>query len=276
MLLGHDKLIKSFKRLADDNSLFHAYLFVGEKGIGKFSFARSLGNYLENGEFDLPPEDRVLSETLVIKKTGKENIGIDQVREIRHFLSEKPLKSRRRLVIIDEAETFSDRAGDAVLKITEEPPENGLIILVAGSPESVLRTIKSRTQSVYFKKVPRKETAEWLEKEKGIKKSRAEELAEKSFGKPGLALKMEKEKELYSFAESFIKNPAKRQAMIRGMLKEENADVPEFLEALLAVLRSAESAESFRALGAITETMTKIMDYTLNKRLQLEAMANNF
>lgn len=259
--------------MTDENSLFHAYLFVGEKGVGKFSFAKSLGNYLENGEFDLPPEEKVLSETLIVKRAGKESIGIDQIREIRHFLSEKPVRGKRRLVIIDEAETFSDRAGDALLKILEEPPESGLIILIAGSQESVLRTIKSRTQPVYLGKVPQEEIVIWLEKEKGFKKSRALELANGCFGKPGLAIKMEEKKELYSLAESFFKNPAKRQAMIRSMVKEEDADIPEFLEALLTILRGRKNVESFRALKAVTETMTRIMDYNLNKRLQLETMS---
>ncbi|MCL5016060.1 MAG: hypothetical protein M1312_00375 [Patescibacteria group bacterium] len=273
MFLGNNKLISSFKRLSDENSLFHAYLFTGEKNIGKFSFAKSLGNYLENGVFDLPAENRILSETLIIGKEEKEVISIDQVREIRRFLSEKPLRSRKRLVIIDDTETLSDQAGNALLKILEEPPETSLLILLSRSPEAVIRTVRSRTQTVYFSKVPKKDIAAWLEKEKGIDKDTAKKLAEMSYGKPGLAIKMHgEEKEIYSLAESFLKNPAKRSGIIRGIL-DDGVGVPEFLEALILLLRSKKDAESFHALRAVTETMTRTMDYNLNKRLQLETMS---
>ena len=272
MRIGHDKLVSDFKRLADEGGLFHAYLFVGEKGVGKFSFALSLANYLEKGSFDLPGENKVLGELLIVRPEEKETIGIDQIRRIRHFLSEKPVLGSRRLVVIDQAEALTDQAGNALLKVLEEPPESGLLVLVAESAESVFRTIRSRSQVVYFGKAEEKDVASWLIEEKGLKKAEAEKIAALSFGKPGIAARLSGEKAAaLAAAEEFLASPARRSAIIRQLLDEE-ASVPEFLEDLILLLRRSPQPR-FKALRAVTETMTRVMDYNVNKRLQLEAMA---
>lgn len=272
MLIGHDKLVTDFKRLADEGGLFHAYLFVGEKGVGKFSFAMALGNYLEKGRFDLLGENEVLGELLIVRPEERETIGIDQIRRIRYFLSEKPVRGTKRLVIIDQAETLTDQAANALLKVLEEPPESGLLVLIAESAESVFRTIRSRTQVVYFGKAGEKEVAAWLTEEKGLKKAEAEKIAALSFGKPGAASRLSGEKGVtLALAEEFLASPSKRSAIIRQLLDEE-ASVPEFLEDLLLLLRRSPQPE-FKAMRAVTETMTRVMDYNVNKRLQLEAMA---
>lgn len=265
-----------FQRLAAEESLAHAYVFSGEKNIGKFSFAKALGNYLENGSFELPKENMILTECLIIERKTKESLGIDQIREIKRFLSEKPVKGKKRLVIINDAEYLSGQAANALLKVLEEPPESGVIILVTRNPEALIPTIRSRAQVVHFNRVGEKTIADWLAKEKGMSKAEAEKLAAISFGQPGLAVEIsETEKENYALAEKFLGNPSTRSDIIRQLLDSE-ANISDFLEALLTLLRRGGISNSHPALKSVLQTLTGIMDYNLNKRLQLEAMASNF
>jgi DNA polymerase-3 subunit delta' len=81
-----------------------------------------------------------------------ESIGIDQVRQIQHFLSLKPAlagkASINRVIIIENAQAMSGEAQNALLKTIEEPPAGTVLLLSAVSIQSLLPTIRSRVQSV--------------------------------------------------------------------------------------------------------------------------------
>src|SRR3989344_1060913 len=120
MLIGHEKLTETFKRLIREDKLSHGYIFFGESGVGKFSFALGFATYLETGEFQ--KQSRLLEETLIIRPSEEGTISINNIRESRYFLLQKPAYSPRRTVIIDEAECLTGEAQHAILKIAEEPP----------------------------------------------------------------------------------------------------------------------------------------------------------
>jgi DNA polymerase III gamma/tau subunit len=125
MPYGYDEIVESFKKLADSRLLFNAYLFFGEPQVGKFLFAKSLANYVENKKFEEPSNP--LLETLIIdfrdlkygKEESKESIGIDEIRELERFLYQTPINSYYRIAIIRDAEWLTDIAQNALLKILE-------------------------------------------------------------------------------------------------------------------------------------------------------------
>jgi len=78
---------------------------------------------------------------IVDKKTGW---GIEQIRTIKKFLQEKPIKHANKLVIIKKAEKLKKEAQNALLKTLEEPPKNTYIILSTNNSSSLLPTIHSR------------------------------------------------------------------------------------------------------------------------------------
>ena len=121
MLIGHDNLIKLFKKLANDEKLSHAYLFFGEPQVGKFLFALSLANFLERKKFLV--EKNILEETLIIAPDEKTTIGIDAAKSAINFLAKKPVFSKKRIVIIRDAENMTLHAQNAILKLIEEPPQ---------------------------------------------------------------------------------------------------------------------------------------------------------
>ena len=103
MLIGHQELIRDFKKLADRGELAHGYIFFGSPRVGKATFALSLAHYLETGDFSWPKDSAPpLGDLLHMKpRAGERTMGIDQVREIRSFLVQAPNRSPVRTVVLD-------------------------------------------------------------------------------------------------------------------------------------------------------------------------------
>lgn len=70
--------------------------------------------------------------------------GIDQVRKLKHFLSQKPLIHQNKLVIIYQSEKLLPEAQNALLKNLEEPGTNNYLILLSSNYHTLLPTIISR------------------------------------------------------------------------------------------------------------------------------------
>lgn len=272
-MIGHQNLKKQFIKIADTGHLSHGYMFFGDEAIGKFGFAVSLAGYLEFGEFTTPK--RALSECLVIKpiiEETKESIGIDQIREIRNFLYQVPINSKYRVVIIDDAHYLTDHAQSAILKIAEEPPAHGVIIMVLPNPESIIKTLQSRLQKIYFTRVDVMEIAEWLAGENALNKSEAQEIAKASFGRPGFA------KELASGTDRMREEARRLVSGVsnwRGVSKdladvENRRNIYPFLKFVIAEL-SKDPVKNVQALRALSARLSAMSETSANKRLQLES-----
>lgn len=75
----------------------------------------------------------------------KTHILIDQIRDLKRHVFQKPLSLKFKLVIIEEAQRMTIEAQNALLKILEEPPASTLIILEATNKQGLLPTVLSRT-----------------------------------------------------------------------------------------------------------------------------------
>lgn len=69
------------------------------------------------------------------------------------WLRQRP-RDRLRVGVIDGAHTLNAQAGNAFLKILEEPPSWAVVILIAPGPETVLPTLASRCVIVRFGAAP--------------------------------------------------------------------------------------------------------------------------
>jgi len=65
-------------------------------------------------------------------------------------ISLRPYGGRKKVAIIDDADTINEEGANALLKTLEEPPPDCLIILIGTSLQRQLPTIRSRCQSVLF------------------------------------------------------------------------------------------------------------------------------
>ena len=278
-ILGHEKILKDFARLAKEGSLAQSFLFYGPEMVGKKTSALALAKFFEKGEFTPPHDGEILQDAMVVDinfmrqldPNVSDSVGIDAAREIKNFLVQKPNVSSRRTLIIDDAELLTTEAQNALLKIVEEPPTSSLIIFVASDADSILPTILSRIQKIYFGTVATGEIEVWL----GNGKADAKAIAKKSFGKPGLAWRLmfdEKFAKDLELAQKFLKTPpAARKDFIKEIIEPDDFNLRIFLANVILVLAWDPSLAAKTGLWHKTLSLVDTAsNFGVNPRLQLE------
>lgn len=74
--------------------------------------------------------------------------GIDSAREIKSHLTRKPYQSKAITIILQEAQTLTIEAQNALLKTLEEPPGSTQIYITAPDANHFLPTVLSRTHLI--------------------------------------------------------------------------------------------------------------------------------
>lgn len=277
VVIGHEKIRKDLITLTANGRLSHGYIFHGPSMVGKRTTALAFARFLEKGEFEPPAENEVLQDAKVIDLALANSIGVDAVREVKNFLWQKPNVSAKRTLIIDEAERLTAEAQNALLKITEEPPVSSLLIVIASDLESIMPTILSRLQKIYFGMVPEAAITEWLVDDRAVAKAPAKILAKKALGKPGLALRLQQDdafKENLALAEKFLKTtPATRRDFVKKLIEPDEFALRNFLDAVIMTLAwekpgKAKAASWHRALAL----QQNAANFGLNPRLQLMSL----
>jgi DNA polymerase-3 subunit delta' len=100
------------------------------------------------------------------------NINIAECHDIIKKLSYKAFEAETKVLIMWLPE-YLDKAGNALLKLIEEPPANTLFILIAQSQDQILTTILSRTQIVKIPKVSSEEVTGFLLNTSGLNEHQA-------------------------------------------------------------------------------------------------------
>jgi DNA polymerase III subunit delta' len=119
-------------------------------------------------------------------------LRIGQLRAVRRAAYFQPA-GRRRVFILDGAETMRSDVANVFLKILEEPPGSATLILTAPSPFSLLPTIISRCMQFHFAPLPVFEVETVLKAHSDRKPAELKLAAQLSEGSPGLALEMDLE-----------------------------------------------------------------------------------
>jgi DNA polymerase III subunit delta' len=119
-------------------------------------------------------------------------IRVGQLRAVQRAAYFKP-EGRRRVFIMDGAETMRWTDADLFLKILEEPPESATLILLAPTPDSLLPTIRSRCLQFHFAPVPVEQIDAFLEERTERKPAERKLAAQLADGSPGVALSIDLE-----------------------------------------------------------------------------------
>ena len=78
----------------------------------------------------------------------KKQISIDQIRELKRHIYQKPQKAKVKFVAVKDADMLTIEAQNALLKLLEEPPSHAIIVLSTERKQKLLPTIMSRTVEI--------------------------------------------------------------------------------------------------------------------------------
>jgi len=195
LLVGHEAAEAALLQFFRANRLPPGLLITGPHGIGKatlaFRFARLLlaqapvqgagalfapaaptslqvaaedavfRRVVSGGHADLLTVERGIDPK---RKRVRSEIVVEDTRAIAAFLRLTPAEGGWRIVIVDTADDMNRNAGNAVLKILEEPPSRALLILVSDNPGRLLPTIRSRCRRLALRSLSDATVHELLER----------------------------------------------------------------------------------------------------------------
>lgn len=95
-----------------------------------------------------------------ILQPQKASFGIEEILHWQERVYRKHYEGKYKVFILEQADKLTLPAENALLKVIEEPPEKTIIILSAQNAETLLPTIQSRAQAVFF---PVTKEGNWLD-----------------------------------------------------------------------------------------------------------------
>jgi DNA polymerase III subunit delta' len=116
-------------------------------------------------------------------------LRVGQLRAVQRAAYFQPM-GRRRVFILDGAETMRWDVANVFLKLLEEPPGSATLILTAPSPYALLPTIVSRCLQFHFAPLPQAAVEKILKDKTDRKPSEIKLAAQLAEGRPGLAMEM--------------------------------------------------------------------------------------
>lgn len=246
-LFGQDAAIGALRKALDADHLPGAYLFVGPAGVGKGALARAFAQAATclspvRDPFDACGrcescrriDNNSQPELIVIYPAG-EQMQIWQFWDrdnkpqgvLSHTLNFAPGIGRRRVYILEQAETLNESAANSLLKVLEEPPPYAIFVLLASHQARVLPTIVSRSQVVRLRPASVVELTGQLQARFRIEPDRATMLAAYSEGRIGQAIQMaqdtrvgEEITRILDFAEQLPKAPRVRALKLAEQMRK--------------------------------------------------------
>ncbi len=201
-IVGNQELLSRLERDIRAGSLSHAYILDGPTGSGRHTVARHIcasiacrnrpGQALvtrdedQMGFFDLdepplpPPipegaplpcldcpacrkvlEDKC-PDIRLVGREGKASVGVDAVRFLRQDVLLPPNDLDTKIYIIEDADTMTVQAQNALLLTLEEPPPYVLFLLLCNGADALLETIRSRAPVLRLSPIPDGEIRAYL------------------------------------------------------------------------------------------------------------------
>jgi len=172
-VVGQEEIVRALTNAVSHDRLAHAYLFAGQRGVGKTTSARLLAAAINCHSADAPtptPCGTCVSCVEIFEGRsmdaqeidGATHGKVDQARDLIEVVSYAPARDRRKVFIIDEVHAISQAAFQALLKTLEEPPPHVVFILATTERHKIPATILSRCQRFEFRRLTDEEVAERL------------------------------------------------------------------------------------------------------------------
>ncbi len=132
-------------------------------------------------------ERGVHADVAIVAPGASGVIKVDQVRGVVEHAAYRPFEGRRRVVIVDQADTMVDEAQNALLKTLEEPPTSSMFVLVTARPEALRPTVRSRCPRLRFGPLSLTDLVQAL-RARGVREGAAQAAAAAAGGSLGRAL----------------------------------------------------------------------------------------
>ena len=160
---GQEHVVRTIQNQYASQSLAHAYLFTGPRGVGKTTMARLIAKLVncESSKGSEPCNTCAACKQIaagtamdVYELDAASHTDVENVREtIIQAVRFAPNQLKKKVYIIDEVHMLSASAFNALLKTLEEPPDHALFILATTEMHKVPETIVSRCQRFDFKRI---------------------------------------------------------------------------------------------------------------------------
>ncbi|MFM1647519.1 DNA polymerase III subunit delta' [Aeromonas salmonicida] len=162
----------ALSQTAEAGRLGHAWLLLGDPGLGKEQLAERLARLHlcqqpDRGEpcgqcHSCQLFDKGHHPDLGTVTIDSKTIGVEAIREICARLQNSAQLGRGKVVIIPDAERMTESAANALLKTLEEPAGDSLLLLIASQVSRLLPTILSRCHKHVCQLPTEGETVRWL------------------------------------------------------------------------------------------------------------------
>lgn len=202
-IIGNRPLLSRLTRDVRDNCLSHAYILDGQSGSGRHIIARHiaaaiachhrsghqnhLGDAGQMGFFDNEPPstpvaegpipcgvcegcrkvlENICPDIQIIGREGKATLGVEAVRRIKETVYMAPGELDTKVYIIEDAETMTPQAQNALLLTLEEPPPYVLFLLLCNGADKLLETIRSRAPVLHTEPISEADIRAYLSRQK--------------------------------------------------------------------------------------------------------------
>ena len=176
---------------------------------------------------------------------------------------EKPIKSAKKVYIINDSEKLTKEAENCLLKTLEEPPEYVLIILITENENLLLNTIKSRCTKIKFNSLT-KEQVRKVVKEKINIKEVSDTLLEISEGSVEKAVWAQGKEEIFSKIKQIFTNLEKFNIIDllnkKDIIFKNKEDIEEILNYINVVLfkNIQENGKYINGIQIVEETKDRL------------------
>jgi len=190
---------QQFLQRMQADTLAHAILLTGVRGIGKLHFAQAL--VASNFCLQLDPAGFACKQCknchlfaadtypdfIFLQPSEESNtIAVDEIRGLIGKLALTRHFDRKKIALIQHADRINANAANALLKTLEEPPAETILILMTDKPQALPATIRSRCQQTSLNLPDETEALAWLQSQNGT--TRWESLLKLAQGAPLAAL----------------------------------------------------------------------------------------
>lgn len=214
-IVGHNEIINHLQSAIKTNKISHAYIIDGEKGIGKKLIANTFAKTLQCEKEGIIPCNECIScrtfdslnnpDVIYVKQTKKTGIGVDDIREqINQDINIKPYQYSHKIYIVDNADTMTEQAQNALLKTIEEPPSYVVILLLSNNINKFLVTILSRCVVLKLKPIMPDKVMNYVIETLKIPDYRSELITSFAQGIIGKAKELASSTEFFDMRESMI------------------------------------------------------------------------